>query len=164
MDKEGAIRLFDTLGLDMPTYHGQSGADPKWSKRKGACQKGKSPELVQSVLRGSARSPSFMHSQPTRPTKSIFKNTDPKISSGWLMKSVIRSSMLLGSRTNVGNVTFERSIPILGGAALPSETPCPAPLKGAIPYRSCEMRDMTIEPSFSSLWWMLYEFDIIESG
>jgi len=29
------------------------------------------------------------------------------------MKSVMRSSMLLGSRTNVGKVTFERSMPTL---------------------------------------------------
>lgn len=29
------------------------------------------------------------------------------------MKSVIRSSMLLGSRTNVGKVTLERSMPTL---------------------------------------------------
>jgi len=29
------------------------------------------------------------------------------------MKSVMRSSMLLGSRTKVGNVTFERSMPTL---------------------------------------------------
>jgi hypothetical protein len=29
------------------------------------------------------------------------------------MKSVMRSSMLLGSRTKVGKVTFERSMPTL---------------------------------------------------
>ena len=33
--------------------------------------------------------------------------------SGWDMKSVIRSSMLRGSSTNVGNVTLERSMPTL---------------------------------------------------
>lgn len=40
--------------------------------------------------------------------------TNPKMRSGWDMKSVMRSSMLLGSRTKVGKVTFERSIPTLG--------------------------------------------------
>lgn len=38
---------------------------------------------------------------------------DPNIISGCDMKSVIRSSMLRGSRTKVGKVTLERSIPIL---------------------------------------------------
>jgi hypothetical protein len=33
--------------------------------------------------------------------------------SGWAIKSVMRSSMLLGSRTNVGKVTLERSMPTL---------------------------------------------------
>lgn len=33
--------------------------------------------------------------------------------SGWDMKSVMRSSILRGSRTNVGKVTFERSMPTL---------------------------------------------------
>ena len=37
----------------------------------------------------------------------------PKIRSGWAMKSVIRSSMLRGSSTNVGKVTLDRSIPTL---------------------------------------------------
>ena len=37
----------------------------------------------------------------------------PKRRSGWDMKSVMRSSMLRGSRTNVGNVTLCRSIPTL---------------------------------------------------
>lgn len=32
--------------------------------------------------------------------------THPKIKSGWDMKSVMRSSILLGSRTNVGKVTL----------------------------------------------------------
>jgi hypothetical protein len=39
--------------------------------------------------------------------------THPKMRSGWAMKSVMRSSILLGSRTNVGKVTFERSMPTL---------------------------------------------------
>ena len=47
----------------------------------------------------------------------VIENEDsksyPKIRSGWDMKSVMRSSMLLGSSTNVGNVTLERSIPTL---------------------------------------------------
>lgn len=37
----------------------------------------------------------------------------PKMRSGCDMKSVMRSSMLLGSRTKVGKVTLERSIPTL---------------------------------------------------
>jgi hypothetical protein len=37
----------------------------------------------------------------------------PKMRSGWDMKSVMRSSMLRGSRTKVGNVTLERSMPTL---------------------------------------------------
>jgi hypothetical protein len=37
----------------------------------------------------------------------------PKIRSGCAMKSVIRSSMLRGSSTKVGNVTLDRSIPTL---------------------------------------------------
>jgi hypothetical protein len=41
------------------------------------------------------------------------KAVHPKMRSGWAMKSVIRSSMLRGSRTNVGKETFERSIPTL---------------------------------------------------
>jgi len=52
----------------------------------------------------------------------------PKMRFGWDMKSVMRSSMLLGSRTKVGKVTFERSIPTL----------------------SCEIREVMIEPSSSS--------------
>ena len=39
----------------------------------------------------------------------------PKRRSGWDMKSVMRSSMLRGSRTNVGNVTLCRSMPTLFG-------------------------------------------------
>jgi len=39
--------------------------------------------------------------------------TDPKRRSGKAMKSVMRSSMLLGSRTKVGKATRERSIPTL---------------------------------------------------
>lgn len=42
----------------------------------------------------------------------IFK-TYPKIRSGCDMKSVMRSSMLRGSRTKVGKVTRERSMPTL---------------------------------------------------
>src|ERR1700761_4509494 len=37
----------------------------------------------------------------------------PKTRSGWDMKSVMRSSILRGSRTHVGKVTRERSIPTL---------------------------------------------------
>ena len=39
--------------------------------------------------------------------------THPNMSSGCDIKSVIRSNMLRGSRTNVGNVTRWRSMPIL---------------------------------------------------
>ena len=39
--------------------------------------------------------------------------THPKMRSGWAIKSVMRSSMLLGSSTNVGKVTLERSMPTL---------------------------------------------------
>ena len=48
------------------------------------------------------------------------QHTHPKMRSGWAIKSVMRSSILLGSRTNVGRVTFERSMPTLwlGGWAL----------------------------------------------
>lgn len=42
-----------------------------------------------------------------------WKETHPKTRSGCDMKSVIRSSMLRGSRTNVGKVTLDRSIPTL---------------------------------------------------
>ena len=41
------------------------------------------------------------------------RETHPKMRSGWDMKSVIRSSMLRGSRTKVGKVTLWRSIPTL---------------------------------------------------
>lgn len=44
------------------------------------------------------------------------------------MKSVIRSSMLRGSSTNVGKVTLDKSIPTL----------------------SCEIKDEIMEPSLSS--------------
>ena len=65
-------------------------------------------------------------------TRSVRRgNTCPKMSSGWDMKSVMRSSMLRGSSTKVGKVTLERSIPTL----------------------SCEMRASTTEPSFASLEW-----------
>ena len=43
------------------------------------------------------------------------EETCPKSRSGWDMKSVMRSSMLRGSRTNVGNVTLCRSMPTLFG-------------------------------------------------
>jgi len=39
--------------------------------------------------------------------------TNPKRRSGKAMKSVMRSSILLGSRTKVGKATRERSIPTL---------------------------------------------------
>ena len=39
--------------------------------------------------------------------------THPKMRSGCAMKSVMRSSMLRGSRTKVGKVTLERSMPTL---------------------------------------------------
>lgn len=42
----------------------------------------------------------------------------PKMSSGCDMKSVMRSSILRGSSTKVGNVTRWRSIPILSAQAL----------------------------------------------
>ena len=42
-------------------------------------------------------------------------DTCPNRRSGWDMKSVMRSSMLRGSRTNVGNVTLCRSMPTLFG-------------------------------------------------
>lgn len=41
--------------------------------------------------------------------------TCPKMRSGCDMKSVMRSSMLRGSRTKVGKVTLDRSMPTLGG-------------------------------------------------
>lgn len=41
------------------------------------------------------------------------EETCPKSRSGWDMKSVMRSSMLRGSSTNVGNVTLCRSMPTL---------------------------------------------------
>jgi hypothetical protein len=43
------------------------------------------------------------------------RTTHPKMRSGWAIKSVMRSSMLLGSSTNVGKVTLERSMPTLRG-------------------------------------------------
>jgi hypothetical protein len=65
------------------------------------------------------------------------------------MKSVIRSNMLLGSRTNVGNVTLLRSIPILryrkDGQHFPHlilETQA---------YLSWDMMDMMMDPCSSSL-------------
>ena len=45
------------------------------------------------------------------------EETCPKSRSGWDMKSVMRSSMLRGSRTNVGKVTLWRSMPTLGREA-----------------------------------------------
>jgi hypothetical protein len=56
--------------------------------------------------------------QPTRIINTIQEGdgptgTHPKMRSGWAIKSVMRSSMLLGSRTNVGKVTLERSMPTL---------------------------------------------------
>lgn len=40
-----------------------------------------------------------------------YRLTYPKMRSGWDKKSVILSSMLLGSSTKVGKVILERSIP-----------------------------------------------------
>ncbi len=51
------------------------------------------------------------------------KETYPKMSSGCEKKSVIRSSRLLGSSTNVGRAIFERSIPGLTVHRLISFTP-----------------------------------------
>lgn len=68
--------------------------------------------------------------------------------SGWDMKSVIRSSMLLGSRTNVGNVTFERSIPTLQ-VLLSIRLKAEQITQDA--NLSWEIRDVIIDPSFSSL-------------
>ena len=66
------------------------------------------------------------------------------------MKSVMRSSMLRGSRTKVGKVTLDRSMP-----TLPIQTahqPGRANTKKAsTAHRSCEISEAMIEPSFSSL-------------
>jgi len=56
--------------------------------------------------------------------------TCPNMRSGCDMKSVIRSSILRGSNTKVGNVTLDRSIPTL----------------------SWDIKDEMIEPSLSSLY------------
>ena len=47
------------------------------------------------------------------------RSTHPKIKSGWDMKSVMRSSILRGSSTNVGNVTLWRSMPTLEASSAP---------------------------------------------
>jgi hypothetical protein len=82
----------------------------------------------------------------------------PKMRSGCDMKSVILSSILLGSRTNVGKVTFERSIPTLYMNQYSSSCKSNGMLRRKIKRSSqqdtdlsCEIRDMIIEPSFSSL-------------
>jgi hypothetical protein len=45
--------------------------------------------------------------------RTVRGHTHPNMRSGCAIKSVMRSSILLGSRTNVGKVTFERSMPTL---------------------------------------------------
>ena len=79
----------------------------------------------------------------------------PKIRSGWDMKSVIRSSMLRGSRTNVGKVTFERSMPTLriGKEITPQLAKKSERQKCSkqAAYLSCEIKDKIMDPSFSSL-------------
>ena len=79
------------------------------------------------------------------------------------MKSVMRSSMRRGSSTNVGNVTFERSIPTLrGGVSGGPLQPARAGVVGLgaggwgaqarqATHRSWEIREAMMEPSFSSL-------------
>ena len=74
--------------------------------------------------------------------------THPNMRSGCAMKSVMRSSMLLGSRTKVGNVTLWRSMPTL---SVDRESAMLWQGHGST-HRSCEMRDRMIEPSSSSLW------------
>ncbi len=63
------------------------------------------------------------------------------------MKSVMRSSILLGSRTKVGKVTLERSMPNLRG----SRQPGLQHVGIRTTHRSCEMSGKMIEPSSSSL-------------
>ena len=69
------------------------------------------------------------------------------------MKSVMRSSMLRGSSTNVGNVTLCRSMPTLrihsaGASQRSARASSSSP--GAT-HLSCEIRDVMIDPSCSSL-------------
>ena len=72
------------------------------------------------------------------------------------MKSVIRSSILLGSRTKVGKVTLERSMPTLDGqggvVVVVVSRRFSSEVHGVGTHRSCEMSDRMIEPSSSSLW------------
>jgi hypothetical protein len=68
--------------------------------------------------------------------------------SGWDMKSVMRSSMLLGSRTKVGKVTLDSSIPTLPQLHVRCFV---AVHEEGMSHRSCEMSELTIEPWCSSL-------------
>lgn len=72
----------------------------------------------------------------------------PKIRSGCAMKSVIRSNMLRGSRTKVGKVTLDRSIPTL------QEIRSLKVKSGWLwdgTDLNCDIREEMIDPSSSSL-------------
>lgn len=87
------------------------------------CRHGEETRITHRVSPGAAAEPSSMYvlglvvhaGAATQQQRAEYKgtHTHPNMRSGWAIKSVMRSSMLLGSSTNVGKVTFERSMPTL---------------------------------------------------